>query len=221
MSTNQQIAGIVLCGGRSHRMGRAKYRLIFSGETLLRRICRIAGSVASPVVVVAAADQELSLGDFPAQKPPIVIVRDQESYAGPLYGIFQGLQRVLEWQAPVEAAFVTGCDSPLLRPDAICWLRQLLSDDFEAVVIRDGEYSYPLFAIYRVSVLSTLTDLLASGERRATALPARLKTRWVPVEEFKTIDPDLDSLRNCNTPEDLLQAQELHFARASGRIDCP
>ena len=54
-----QIAGIILCGGRSTRMGTSKALLPFGGETMLQRIVRLLGTVASPLVVVAAAGQPL------------------------------------------------------------------------------------------------------------------------------------------------------------------
>jgi molybdopterin-guanine dinucleotide biosynthesis protein A len=46
-------AGIVLCGGRSTRMGSAKALLPFGAETMLQRVVRLLGTVVSPVVVVS------------------------------------------------------------------------------------------------------------------------------------------------------------------------
>ena len=51
--------GIVLCGGRSERMGRPKVMLPFGPETMLQRVVRLVGAVGGPVVAVAAAGQEL------------------------------------------------------------------------------------------------------------------------------------------------------------------
>ena len=52
-------AGIVLCGGKSTRMGSSKALLPFGSETMLQRVVRLLGEVVSPMVVVAAVDQEL------------------------------------------------------------------------------------------------------------------------------------------------------------------
>ena len=51
--------GIVLCGGRSTRMGVPKATLPFGLETMLQRVVRLLGTVVSPIVVVAAREQEL------------------------------------------------------------------------------------------------------------------------------------------------------------------
>ena len=205
MNDRKNLAGLVLCGGQSRRMGQAKYRLAYFGETLLRRICRIVTAEASPILVVAAADQDLALDDFPPAAPNIQILRDDVPNSGPLAGIAQGLKQHCEMPQSPGAVFVTSCDVPLLKPELIQLLRSLLTDEFEAVVIRDGQFSYPLCAVYRASAAIAATSLLNAGERRARALPEALCTRWVTLDEVRSVDPELESLRNCNTPDDYEQ----------------
>jgi molybdenum cofactor guanylyltransferase len=53
------LGGVVLCGGKSTRMGSPKHALKFGEEVLLQRVCRILSTVVEPIVVVAAQDQEL------------------------------------------------------------------------------------------------------------------------------------------------------------------
>jgi FdhD protein len=50
--------------------------------------------------------------------------------------------------------------------------------------------------------------VLASGRRRLVAMFADLKVVEVPVESLRDVDPDLLSLFNVNTPEDLQDARE-------------
>ena len=42
--------GIVLCGGKSTRMGVAKATLPFGPETMLQRVVRLLGTAVSPIV---------------------------------------------------------------------------------------------------------------------------------------------------------------------------
>ncbi len=58
-SLRASLAGVVLCGGKSTRMGVPKATLPFGPETMLQRVVRLLGTVVSPIVVVAARDQEL------------------------------------------------------------------------------------------------------------------------------------------------------------------
>src|SRR5215471_2854329 len=102
-----RVAGIVLAGGRSRRMGVAKATLAFGDETLLERMVRIIAAATEPIVVVAAKDQEL-----PKLPSGLVIARDRHGDCGPLEGIAAGI-RALEH---ADAVYITACDTPLVTP---------------------------------------------------------------------------------------------------------
>ena len=78
--------GIVLCGGKSTRMGVSKATLPFGPETMLQRVVRLLGTVVSPVVVVAAREQSL-----PELPDDITVARDEREQRGPLEGLRAGL----------------------------------------------------------------------------------------------------------------------------------
>ncbi|MCA9165188.1 MAG: NTP transferase domain-containing protein, partial [Planctomycetales bacterium] len=52
-------AGVVLCGGKSRRMGESKATLPFGDELMVQRVVRLLSEVVSPIVVVAAEGQTL------------------------------------------------------------------------------------------------------------------------------------------------------------------
>src|SRR5690349_5356268 len=118
--------GIVLCGGRSTRMGSSKALLPFGSETMLQRVIRLLGTVVSPLVVVAARDQTL-----PELPPDVTIALDEREGRGPLEGLRAGLKAL---PADVESAYVTSCDVPLLVPDFVRRMIDLLGDQDIAVV---------------------------------------------------------------------------------------
>ena len=70
-------AGIVLAGGQSRRMGVLKAWLPFGPERMLPRVVRLVGEVVRPVVVAAAAGQQLP--DLPSW---CEVVYDQREAAG-------------------------------------------------------------------------------------------------------------------------------------------
>lgn len=197
----EQLAGIVLCGGRSRRMGQEKYRLSFAGETLLQRICRIVQPEVSRILIVAAVDQEI-----PQLGSHIEVLRDEIPDAGPLAGIARALTYLQPTQDAPSAAFVTSCDVPLLKPEVIRLLCTHLTADYDAVVVRDDDFAYPLCAIYSTTTATAAFRLIASGQRRAAALSENLRTRWLSLDAIRTVDPDLESLMNCNTPADVENA---------------
>ena len=187
-------------------MGQEKYRLSFAGETLLQRICRIVQPEVSRILIVAAVDQEI-----PQSESHIQVLRDEIPDAGPLAGIAQALAWLQTTQDAPTAAFVTSCDVPLLKPDVIGLLRNQLTEEFEAVVVRDSDFAYPLCAIYRLTAAATAAGLITSGQHRATALSENLHTCWLSLDAIRTVDPDLESFLNCNTPEDYEKARQAHL----------
>src|SRR5512138_2999381 len=143
LSESHAVAGIVLCGGKSTRMGTSKALLPFGPETMLQRVVRLLTDVVSPIVVVAAVDQPL-----PTLPPEVIVTRDEQEGRGPLEGLRAGLKAL---PPQVDAAYVTSCDVPLLEPAFVAHMLSLLGDHDIAVMEIDG-FTHPLSAVYRRSV---------------------------------------------------------------------
>ena len=191
-------AGIVLCGGRSRRMGYAKPLLPFGDEYMLARVVRLLGEAVSPVVVVAAAGQEL-----PPLPAAVRVVRDQHADRGPLEGLAAGLA-ALEGTV-YQALYLSGCDVPLLRPAFVRRVVGLLGDDQIAMPLVDGR-PHPLAAVYRRDVLALVHELLRADRLRLMELIDRCQTRLVSAADLADTDPKLGSLTNVNRPQDYLDA---------------
>lgn len=202
-----RVGGIVLCGGRSSRMSRPKAWLPFGDEVMLQRVVRLLGTVVSPVVVVAAPDQELPSLPSEARK-----VRDATEGRGPLQGLAGGLSAL---SGDVEAAFVSSCDVPFLQPAFVRRMIELLADN-QVCVPDVGGYRHPLAAVYRLSVVPTVERLLAEDRLRPMFLFQEVPTRFVRPEELAEADPTGQSLRNLNTPEEYAAA--LHDATITGAL---
>jgi molybdopterin-guanine dinucleotide biosynthesis protein A len=185
--------GIVLCGGRSTRMGVPKATLPFGPETMLQRVVRLLGSVVSPIVAVAAREQ--ALPELPAD---LIITRDEREQRGPLEGLRAGLRALPD---SVDIAYVTSCDVPLLVPAFVSRMIELLGDRDIAVMEIDG-FAHPLSAVYRRSTLPHVEGLLAQEKLRPVFLFDAVRTRRVRPEEMVSADPQLYTLQNLNTPED-------------------
>ena len=191
--------GIVLCGGKSSRMGTSKALLPFGPETMLQRVVRVLGGVVAPIVVVAAADQEL-----PSLPPDVLITRDEREGRGPLQGLAAGLKALPD---SIETAYVTSCDVPLLVPGFVTQMLALAEGHDVALMEIDG-FTHPLSAVYRRAVLPRVEGLLAQDRLRPVFLFEMVRTRRIAPAEM-TADPDLLTLRNLNTREDYQQALAL------------
>ena len=187
------IAGIVLCGGKSTRMGVPKATLPFGNEAMLLRVIRLLGAVVSPIIVVAARDQSL-----PLLPDGVRVTRDEREARGPLEGIRAGLSALPE---SIDAAYITSCDVPLLVPAFVERMIDLMGDHDIAVMEVDG-FPHPLSAVYRRDTLRHVETLLAADRLRPVFLFDAVRTRRVKPAEMTGVDPQLRTLRNLNTPED-------------------
>lgn len=194
-------AGIILCGGRSSRMGAPKALLPFGPERMLQRVVRLLGEAVEIVVVVAAAEQEL-----PELPREVIVSRDELPHRGPLAGLAGGLDALA---GRSELVYLTGCDVPLLSR---AFVRRMieLAHDYDAAVpveLRGAEKRYhPLAAVYRATVQQQVARLLAADRLRLFDLFQLVRTRDVSLEELEAIDPGVKSLRNLNHPHEYLAA---------------
>jgi len=166
---------------------------------MLQRVVRLLDTVVSPIVVVAAPEQ--SLPELPAS---ITITRDEREGRGPLEGLRAGLKAL-----PIDAemAYVTSCDVPLLVPEFVRRMVDLLGDHEISVMEIDG-FTHPLSAVYRRRILLQVESLLAADRLRPAFLFDAVRTRRVQPSEVLSVDPELLTLHNLNTPEDYRKALE-------------
>ncbi|HEY4262521.1 MAG TPA: molybdenum cofactor guanylyltransferase [Schlesneria sp.] len=192
---------IILCGGKSSRMGRDKATLPFGPECMLQRVVRLIGEVvpASNIVVVAAAEQTL-----PPLPPEVRLARDEHEDRGPLEGLAAGLRCLGD---KVDAVYATSCDVPLLVPAFVTEMFARLGGD-EIAVPHDEDRLYSLAAVYRSTVLPRIERLLHQDQLRVRLLFEAVRTRKVVTEELRFVDPKLSTLMNLNRPEDYQIALE-------------
>lgn len=187
------VGGVVLCGGQSRRMGRPKAWLPFAGELMLPRVVRLLSEAVRPVVVVAAPDQEV-----PALPPEVAVVRDEEKGRGPLQGLAAGLKAL---RGRADAAYLSSCDVPFLRPAFVRRLVGLLGQH-HVCVPKVGDHHHPLAAVYRAEVIEAVERLLGENRLRPFFLFQEVPTRVVEAAELADVDPEFHTLRNLNTPEE-------------------
>lgn len=192
-------------------MGQCKADLPFGSQTLLERTVEILSPLVDVCVLVAGREQQMS--DLLTAQEAVIVVRDEQDFEGPLFGLANGL-KVLP--STVTEFFLGACDSPFLSPQLLKFLfEQLRSQEMQAVVPEAEGFPHPLCAVYQRDVNTEVDRLVDAGERKFRRLLERLSLQKVGEEELKQIDPQLDSLCNLNSPADYFKALE----RAG--LECP
>jgi len=175
------VAGVVLAGGKSSRLGTDKAEVIFEGSTLLERAARLLSGVCRELWVIGRRVPE------PLASLGLRWHLDLFPQAGPLGGLYTALSVV---EAP--RCLVTGCDMPRLGEAA---LRALLAAPLAPAVVARGPGGRPepLAAVYSKALLPRIDDLLRAGQLRLSNLFD---------DETRFVDFADDLFFNVNTPED-------------------
>ena len=197
-----KVAAIVLAGGRSSRFGRDKLAVDVDGRPLLWRAIEAARASAADVIVTVGPG---AAADLPEDLPPGVrVAHDARAHEGPLAGVATGLAAT-----DADVAIVVAGDMPSIVPAVLTRLVAGLDDPgVDAVLLGTPPGSTdpgrPLPMALRCDpARRTAAELLASGERRLRALPARLGAVRIPDAEWRLDDPEGSTLRDIDIPADL------------------
>ena len=176
---------LVLAGGESRRMGRAKALLPVGATTLIEwLVARLAP--AFDQLLVAARDA----GQLPQSLHPH-LVTDLHAAAGPLAGVEAGLAA-----STCDIVVAIACDMPRVTPDL---LRRLVAaasaQGIDAAVPRVHGEPEPACAAYCGSAAAPIAAALDAGRFKAARVLEDLRVAWLDNE-----DPAL--FVNLNTTDD-------------------
>ena len=188
------VAGAVLVGGASSRMGRDKAHLAVGGVAGATRAARLLGSLFEEVLLVGGSPP----ADAPGRRVP-----DGDGPACALRGLVAALAA-----AAAPRVLVVATDLPLLPPDLL--LALVAWPEADAVVPRTSRGPQPLCALYaRDAVLSVARARLVAGELALHRLLAGVRTAYLEPADLARLDPQGTALFNLNTPDDLAALEHL------------
>jgi len=189
---------IILCGGRSKRMGKDKGSLIFKGKPMVSYLVDAIKEIADEIILVLrdgeqVEEYKLILKDYEFIK----IVTDKNKDQGPLVGILTGLLNITS-----EYAQILPCDSPFISKNFVLKMFKYMEmNDFDAVVpLWDDGHIEPLHSIYKKKAVPIIENLIIDGKRDVNSLITHLNVKSVNVEE---LDKSKISFLNINTIKDL------------------
>lgn len=194
MVAEPRVAGIVLAGGRSSRMGVDKASLMLEGRTLLQRTVDVLDEVADEIVVVAASGQELPQLE---SARPLSVVEDAIEGQGPLVGIAAGLEAMT---APV--AVVVACDMPYLRPALLRLLAERAAGGVRLTVPMHDGRPQSLCSAWRADALDVVRAHVEAGDRAVMSVADDLDAERLPPAAYAQADADGRSFINLNTPDE-------------------
>ncbi len=178
------VAGLILAGGRSRRMGIDKAFLHVGDTAAIDVLHRQLEDWCDHVSVVTSRDRVERYGRY-------AVIPDEVSDQGPLMGLYSGLSA-----SAADVNIVVACDIPLIEPHLLASMLAR-SDDNDIVIasLPASRGDQPLLGVYRKTVLPACRRLLDAGHRRVAELFPLCKMARVVAED--------DSwYTNLNTPRE-------------------
>lgn len=202
------VAALILAGGASSRMGQDKALLKLNGVPLLRQTYEVAQQCCNPVFVITPwRDRYQPILPAHSQWVQETPLPGESFPHGPLVGFAQGLAHLQTEVVQADWVLLLACDLPKLNEAAIApWFLQLAAIESGAIALLPNHPKgwEPLCGFYRRRCLPGLMAFIDGGGR---SFQGWLRGQW--VEELLVSQPEI--LFNCNTPDDLENAQVSGF----------
>jgi FdhD protein len=194
-SVTSGVTAVILAGGKSTRMKSNKALLPYSGELFIERIHRQLSALFPEVILVTNTPD---LYRF----LPCTMVPDEFPGLGSLAGIHAGLKH-----SKTERIFVVACDMPYLNSEL---MRRMIAKAQESDVVipeSDGGLE-PLHAVYSKNCLPAMEAALKDGKIKIVDCLDWSKVTVLSRVEISAVDPEFQSFRNINTPEEYFRFRE-------------
>ena len=201
----ERVAGVILAGGLSRRMGGGDKGLrLVAGEPMLAHVLATLRQQASPIAINANGD--------PARFAPFglpVIADATTDYAGPLAGVLAGLRWAAK-EAPDARFIVTAaCDTPFFPENLVAEFLAAAGDNYPSIVLaQSAGQIHPVFGLWPVALADDLEYALSSGVRKVLQWTDKHKRLSVSFPPVRLGEREVDPFFNANTPDELAEVQE-------------
>jgi|GraSoiStandDraft_56_1057294.scaffolds.fasta_scaffold338642_2 molybdopterin-guanine dinucleotide biosynthesis protein A len=205
MELFEHIAGVVLAGGRSSRMGGCDKSLKpLAGKPLLAHaIERLKPQVADLVINANGEPSRFASFGLP------VIADSMPDHAGPLAGVHAGFLWLKQNRPDASYLVTVAGDTPFLPLDLVQRFLAALLPQPALVVARSDEGTHPVFGLWPVAMAPGLEKALKQGIRKVGAWAKQQGAVEVYFPKVEVNGRLVDPFFNINRPEDLAEAEVL------------
>lgn len=180
------IAGVVLAGGKSNRMGIDKSLLKFKGTTLIQRIIDEHKKLVENVFVIGKES-----GQFQNARG----IKDNIENIGPMGGLYTALSQIkANWY------LISPCDMPFLNfTELKIILDEASKSEYQAIIAESEKGLEPLVAAYNSEVYPIIKNNIENGNYAIRSLFEKLNIKFLQFNE-QIFEKDI--FFNINYPDD-------------------
>lgn len=186
-------SAIILCGGKSSRMGFDKSRIRVGNSFLIELIVEKLKILFDDVIVIAGYE------DRKFENVEFKVIQDVQKDCGPVGGIYTGLK-----SASSEYVFVTACDMPFINVDLIKYMITMIQEHKpDCIILKNGKWIEPLYAFYSKSMIDTFCKSIKDNDFKLFEIISSHKVYYIEEEKVRDYSKDLKVFANLNYIHDL------------------
>ncbi|MBN1251816.1 MAG: molybdenum cofactor guanylyltransferase [Bacteroidales bacterium] len=188
------ITGIVLCGGRSIRMGENKALLKLNNKFIISYVIDSLKEFCDEIIL-STNSNEL---DFLNLKT----IADEYKNIGPIAGILSGLE-----SSKTDLNIIASCDTPFFSSDLINFLLKF-SNQNEIVIPEFEDFLQPITGIFKKSVIKTIKQEIELGNHSPQKIIKKANLKIVKIDNSLNFFNN-KLFMNINTKEDYENAKQI------------
>lgn len=188
-TTNNDICGCIIAGGKSRRFRQDKGLYVYRGKPMIEHVYAAMKNEMSDILI--SGDDASKYSFLGLESVPDIIPG-----RGPIVGIYSALMRCR------KKIFAVACDMPFLDSGLIRHMISASDGHDVTVPFIDGNYE-PLHAIYSPSCAQHIKTLIDHDDRRIIHFFDSVSVRKITGDEIRRFCDPEKTFRNINYIEDL------------------
>ncbi len=195
-------SGVILAGGLNTRFNGEEKALIHVGQRqILDHLSDIFCDLFDERILITNNPMKYLAWDFK-------LATDIFPIRSSLTGIHAGL-----FFTTNPYIFVTACDTPFLKKEIVEFLMANIQSGVDVIIPETDAGLEPLCAVYSTKCLKPVEHNLRQQKLKIQEFFKKLRIKRIPEKDLKTIDPDLISFFNINSPADLQRANKFEIEK--------
>lgn len=157
MNRKRPLYALIVCGGKSQRMGMEKCLLDYHGNPQWQYIYETVKGLADATLISCNAQQAIL---FPSSLP-VIIDDDKFGDIGPMNALLTAFEKYTD----VDFLFI-GCDYPFVSKADISLLLDAVNGNYESVAAYNDEADMyePMIALYNKGIAEVIKKKFAAGD---------------------------------------------------------
>ena len=193
------ILGVVLAGGKSHRFGQDKSQVKLQDKLLIDYTLKEIVSEFNEILIIA--NDHINF----MQSKKISITKDLKSGLGPLGGVLTAMKWVHEKKREYKWISTFPTDTPFFtKKELQFFYKNININQSKLFFLKNKNTRHNIFGLWSMDLMQQLENDLLKGDRKV-----EIWANSIGVKEINIDNKKPDPFFNINTKEDLKKANEI------------